>query len=356
MENLTPEDFRFCVAPMMDWTDRHDRYFLRLISKKARLYTEMITADAIIHGDKDRLLRFHAAEHPLALQLGGSDPEKLAIAARVGLDYGYDEINLNVGCPSDRVQSGRFGACLMEEPDLVAACIAAMREAVSDALPVTVKCRIGVDDQEPEKALFELVEKTKQAGCRVFIVHARKAWLQGLSPKQNRDIPPLDYELVYRLKQQHPDLLIVINGGIDTLAAAQSHLDHVDGVMLGRAAYKTPYILSEVDQLFYGATHAAVAREDIVSQLIPYAQDLLADGTPLHALTRHLMGLYQAQPGGRIWRRHLSENAPKNKAGIEVLHEGLDIMRDIKARAQAPNTYAAESSSFGLAPDRKTKI
>ena len=356
MGNLKPEDFRFCVAPMMDWTDRHDRYFLRLISKKARLYTEMITADAILHGDKNRLLRFHDAEHPLALQLGGSDPEKLAIAARAGLDFGYDEINLNVGCPSDRVQSGRFGACLMEEPDLVAACIAAMREAVSDALPITVKCRIGVDDQDPEIALFDFVEKTKQVGCGVFIVHARKAWLQGLSPKQNRDIPPLDYELVYRLKQSHPDLLIVINGGIDTLDAAHMHLDHVDGVMMGRSAYKTPYILSEVDQRFYGSLEAAVTREDIVSQLIPYAQDLLADSIPLHALTRHLMGLYQAQPGGRLWRRHLSENAPKTDATIDVLKEGLALMHDMKTRAQEQNTFAAEAQSFRLAKERKTKI
>lgn len=324
MSSIDPSDFRFCVAPMMDWTDRHDRFFLRQISRKARLYTEMVTADAVLHGDRIRLLGFHEEEHPLALQLGGSDPDKLAMAAEIAQGFGYDEINLNVGCPSDRVQSGRFGACLMQEPDLVAACVASMRATVS--LPVTVKCRIGVDDQDPEKALFELVEKSATAGCGVFIIHARKAWLQGLSPKQNRDIPPLDYELVYRLKEIHPELVIVINGGIETLDQADAHLHMCDGVMLGRAAYKTPYLLADVDARFYGETAPAPSREQVLEKLLPYAESLVASGQPLHALTRHLMGLYQAQPGGRLWRRHLSEQAPKAGADTSVLRAAMDEM------------------------------
>lgn len=322
--SLTAPDIRFSVAPMMDWTDRHDRFFLRLLSRRARLYTEMVTANAIRFGERAKLLDFNAEEHPLALQLGGSEPDALAEAAKIGEDWGYDEINLNVGCPSDRVQSGSFGACLMQEPDLVADCMAAMRDAVT--IPVTVKSRIGVDAQDPEEALFTLVEKCKSAGVAHFIVHARKAWLEGLSPKENRDIPPLDYELVYRLKGANPELLISINGGIETLEESTAHLERVDGVMLGRAAYKNPYLLAGVDGALFGDTTPPPSREEIVDKLIPYAERLVAQGTPLHALTRHVMGLYQGQAGGRLWRRHLSENAPKRGDDPRVLQEALDVV------------------------------
>ena len=322
--SLTAPDIRFSVAPMMDWTDRHDRFFLRLLSRRARLYTEMVTANAIRFGERAKLLDFNAEEHPLALQLGGSEPDALAEAAKIGEDWGYDEINLNVGCPSDRVQSGSFGACLMQEPDLVADCMAAMRDAVT--IPVTVKSRIGVDDQDPEDALFMLVEKCKSAGVTHFIVHARKAWLEGLSPKENRDIPPLDYDLVYRLKAANPELLISINGGIETLEESTAHLERVDGVMLGRAAYKNPYLLAGVDGALFGDTTPPPSREEIVDKLIPYAERLVAQGTPLHALTRHVMGLYQGQAGGRLWRRHLSENAPKRGDDPGVLQEALDVV------------------------------
>lgn len=306
---------------MMDWTDRHDRFFLRLISRHARLYTEMVTSDAIRHGDRARLLDFNAEEHPLALQLGGSDPQGLAEAAKIGADWGYDEINLNVGCPSDRVQSGQFGACLMKTPKLVAECVAAMSAVVD--IPVTVKCRIGVDDQEPRDALPDLVAHCAAAGVRYFIVHARMAWLEGLSPKQNRDVPPLDYPLVYELKKAHPELTVIINGGIEDLTQVDAHLNHVDGVMLGRAAYKTPYLLSTVDRKYFDDSRVALTRHEIVEQLIPYAENLVAHGVPLHALTRHLMGLYQGQPGGRQWRRYLSENAPGNESSANVLREAL---------------------------------
>ncbi len=325
----------------MDWTDRHDRFFLRLVTKRARLYTEMLTADAILHGDKAQLLRFNNEEHPLALQLGGSDALKLAKAAQIGLRYGYDEINFNVGCPSARVQSGRFGACLMQVPNLVAECVDAMKQVVD--VPVTVKCRIGVNDQNPEQALFELVESAAHSGCAVFIVHARKAWLEGLSPKENRDLPPLDYELVYKLKRAYPQLTIVINGGIETLSQAETHLTHCDGVMLGRAAYKTPYILAQVDTRFYGETAPPHSREAIVEKLIPYAEKLLATNVPLHALTRHLMGLYHAQPGGRLWRRYLSENAPRACASINVLKDGLAMMGEIQAKVK-PQAMISKAS------------
>ena len=322
---------QFCVAPMMDWTDRHDRFFLRLITRHARLYTEMVTADAIRFGDRVRLLDFDAAEHPLALQLGGSDPVTLAEAAKIGEDWGYDEINLNVGCPSDRVQSGAFGACLMREPDLVAECMAAMREAVN--IPVTVKCRIGVDDQDPETALPQLVTSCREAGVEVFIIHARKAWLEGLSPKENREIPLLDYPLVYRLKQQFPDISIIINGGIETLDQTQTHLAQVDGVMVGRAAYKTPYFMADIDRLIFGAGEAPLSRDEIVERLIPYAEKLVAQNIPLHALTRHLMGLYQGCPGGRLWRRYLSENAVGANVPATVLQGALDVVRTQRERA-----------------------
>jgi tRNA-dihydrouridine synthase A len=331
--SLSADTIKFSVAPMMDWTDRHDRFFLRLISRRARLYTEMVTANAIRFGDRAKLLDFKAEEHPLALQLGGSEAEALAEAAKIGEDWGYDEINLNVGCPSDRVQSGQFGACLMQTPGLVADCMAAMKNSVQ--IPVTVKCRIGVDDQDPNEALFTLVEKCKSAGVTHFIVHARKAWLEGLSPKENRDIPPLDYALVYQLKAAHPDLLISINGGIETLPEAQQHMAHVDGVMLGRAAYKNPYLLSTVDADFYGETQAPASREEIVHQLLPYAQELVAKGTRLPALTRHLMGLFQGQAGGRLWRRHLSENAPQRGHDPSVLTEALALVQEQQARKSA---------------------
>ena len=317
------QDDLISVAPMMAWTDRHDRFFLRKISKHVRLYTEMVTADAIRFGPRARLLDFDTSEHPLALQLGGSEPRALAEAAQIGEAWGYDEINLNVGCPSDRVQSGKFGAVLMLEPELVARCMSAMIERVK--IDVTVKCRIGVDDQDPEQSLFELVRQCREAGVSRFIVHARKAWLQGLSPKENRERPPLDYDIVYRLKAQYPDLVVIINGGVETLDEAAEHLKFVDGVMLGRAAYKTPYILADVDQRFHGEKEAPLSREDILEALIPYAEKLIAQGVPLHALTRHILGLYQGRPGGKLWRRFLSENI--RGANINVLKEALAMMR-----------------------------
>ena len=310
---------------MMDWTDRHDRYFLRLISRHALLYTEMVTTGAVLHGDRDRLLGFEPEQHPVALQLGGSVAVDLAEAARIGEGYGYDEINLNVGCPSDRVQSGRFGACLMAEPDLVAEGVGAMRQAVS--IPVTVKCRIGIDDQDEDEALESFVTTIRDAGCETFIVHARKAWLEGLSPKQNRDIPPLNYGRVHRLKQAHPELTIVINGGIATLDEAEEHLAHVDGVMLGRAAYQSPYILADVDRRFYGGADIQPSREAIVLRLIPYIESRLAAGARLNQITRHILGLYQGVPGAKQWRRHLSQNAHLEGAGPKVVLDALDLVR-----------------------------
>jgi tRNA-dihydrouridine synthase A len=319
-----PGAYRFCVAPMMEWSDRHCRVFHRLLSRRARLYTEMVTAAAILHGDRERLLGFDRSEHPLALQLGGSDPARLAEAAAIGEGFGYDEINLNVGCPSDRVQGGNFGACLMATPALVADCVAAMRARVR--VPVTVKCRIGIDDQDSEADFERFVTTVAAAGCTVFIVHARKAWLQGLSPKENRDIPPLDYPRVYRLKQAHPDLTIVINGGIVSLAEAEAHLAHVDGVMLGRAAYQTPYVLADVDQRLFGDARTPVSRADVLERLVPYVEAALADGVRLHSITRHILGLYHGVPRGRQFRRHLSERAPRPGAGVDVLREALAIV------------------------------
>ncbi|PCJ69130.1 MAG: tRNA dihydrouridine(20/20a) synthase DusA [Rhodobiaceae bacterium] len=313
------ETHRFSVAPMMDWTDRHDRFFLRLISARALLYTEMVTAPAIIHGDRDYLLGFDAEEHPVALQLGGSNAAELCEAARIAEGFGYDEINLNVGCPSDRVQSGRFGACLMKEPDLVAECVAAMREAV--ALPVTVKCRIGVDDQDPREALPNLIEKSRAAGCHTFIVHARKAWLEGLSPKENRTVPPLDYDLVYEMKRTYPDLEICLNGGVSSIDETEQHLTQVDGVMMGRMAYERPYVLADVDQRIFGSTAPVRTRHEIVEAFLPYLSRRLAEGVPLNAMTRHILGIFQGLPGARAWRRHLSENAHKPGADVQVVIE-----------------------------------
>jgi tRNA-dihydrouridine synthase A len=310
---------RFCIAPMMEWTDRHCRVLHRLLTRHARLYTEMVTADAVTHGDRDRLIGFSPVEHPVALQLGGSEPAKLAAAARIGEEFGYDEINLNVGCPSDRVQSGRFGACLMREPALVADCVAAMRGAVR--IPVTVKCRIGVDDQDPADALQALIDACAGAGVRTFAVHARKAWLQGLSPKENREVPPLDYDIVYRLKAARPGLTIVVNGGITSLDEAETHLGHVDGVMLGRAAYHAPAILAEVDARFLGG--ARVDIDDAVDAYLDYVGARLKEGVPLNAMTKHMLGLFHGQPGARAFRRHLSENATRPGANVQTLRDAL---------------------------------
>ena len=319
------QDYGFSVAPMMEWTDRHCRFFHRQLSRRALLYTEMVTSAAIMHGKRDRLLGFDPAEHPVALQLGGSDPRELAQAARIGADFGYDEINLNVGCPSDRVQAGRFGACLMAEPQLVAECVAAMRAAVR--LPVTVKCRIGIDDQDSEAGLSRFVDTVAAAGCSTFIVHARKAWLHGLSPRENRDIPPLDYDRVRRLKASRPDLTIVLNGGITTLAEAKTHLRHVDGVMLGRAAYQNPSILLGVDQALFGEPARSTHPAAILSRMAPYIERELARGGRLSSITRHMVGLVQGVPGARSFRRHLTESAIRPGAGLEILFEALRFLR-----------------------------
>jgi tRNA-dihydrouridine synthase A len=324
---------RFCVAPMMDWTDRHDRYFLRLISARARLYTEMITTGALIHGDRDRFLRFDAAEHPVALQLGGSEPDALARCAEFGAAAGYDEINLNCGCPSDRVQEANFGACLMEVPRYVAAGVAAMRAATH--LPVTVKCRIGIDDSEEYPFLKTFIETVAAAGCDTFIVHARKAWLSGLSPKENREIPPLQYATVYRLKREFPQLRIVINGGIKTLEACVEHLRHVDGVMLGREAYENPFLLAQADHLLFGDAAVALTREQVVRRLLPYVARELAAGTPLAHMTRHILGLYRGQAGGRAFRRVLSQQAHLPGAGIGVLEAALAEVESLPLEAVA---------------------
>ena len=306
---------------MMDWTDRHCRVFHRHLSLGALLYTEMLTTGAVIHGDRARLLRYDASEHPVALQLGGSDPRDLALAARIGEEFGYDEINLNVGCPSDRVKDGRFGACLMAEPELVASCVAAMKRAVR--VPVTVKCRIGIDDQDPEVSLDRLARGVVAAGSDALIVHARKAWLNGLSPKDNRDIPPLDYDRVYRLKRAMPEVPIIINGGIPGIDEAKAHLAHVDGVMLGRAAYQEPWRLLAVDPVLFGAVAPHATMQDALEAMIPYIEDQLARGTRLHAITRHFVGAFHAVPGARAFRRHLAEHGVGPGAGVDVLRDAI---------------------------------
>jgi tRNA-dihydrouridine synthase A len=321
---LKPDSHRFCVAPMMEWTDRHCRYFLRLISARAFLYTEMVTAEAVLYGERECVLGFDAAEHPVGLQLGGSDPAKLAEAALIGESFGYDEINLNIGCPSDRVQSGRFGACLMAEPALVADCVKAMADAVS--VPVTVKCRIGIDDQDAEESLDRFIDTVADAGCSSFIVHARKAWLDGLSPKENRDVPPLDHDRVHRLKARRGDLTIIINGGIASLAEAEPHLAHLDGVMLGRASYADPYLLAEVDRRLYGAEGLPPSRADVLDRFMSYVERELARGVRLNAMTRHILGLFHGQPRARAFRRHIAENAHLDGAGIAVLAQARDIV------------------------------
>jgi len=311
---------------MMDWTDRHCRVFHSLMSRRARLYTEMLTTGAILHGDRNRLLGFDASEHPVALQLGCSAPADLATAARIGEDFGYDEINLNVGCPSDRVKDGRFGACLMAEPMLVADCVKAMKRAVS--IPVTVKCRIGIDNQDPEFALDELARGVMDAGADALIVHARKAWLNGLSPKENRDIPPLDYQRVYRLKAARPDVAIIINGGIGSFAEAKQHLGFVDGVMLGRAAYQEPWRLLAADPELFGEPAPHATMKDVFAAMLPYIEAELARGTRLHSITRHFVGAFHGLPGARAFRRHLAENAVKSGAGIGALRDAIALAED----------------------------
>jgi tRNA-dihydrouridine synthase A len=321
----------FAVAPMMDWTDRHCRVLHRLLTKRARLYTEMITADAVLHGDHQRLLGFSNIEHPLALQLGGADPAKLAEAARIASEWGYDEINLNAGCPSGRVQSGCFGAVLMRTPELAHQCVAAMRATAS--VPVTVKCRIAVDEQNPEEALPAFVDACAAAGITTFAVHARKAWLSGLSPAKNREIPPLDYARVYAIKRARPELIIVINGGIASLDDAEMHLNHVDGVMLGRAAYQNPAILADVDSRLFG--QGIVDITDTVRQYADYIGVQLADGVPLNAMTKHMLGLFQGRRGARLFRRHLSENAIRKGAGLSVLFDALAFVEQPVSAAAA---------------------
>lgn len=326
---------KLSIAPMMDWTDRHCRAFHRALSSRALLYTEMVTAPAVVHGDRDRLLGFDAVEHPVALQLGGSDPAQLAEAARIGATYGYDEINLNVGCPSDRVQSGKFGACLMREPELVADCMAAIIEAVD--IPATVKCRIGVDDQDPATSLFATVDASAAAGVDTFIVHARKAWLKGLSPKENRDVPPLDYPLVRRLKRERPHLSISINGGIGSLDEAEAHLDdadgvQLDGVMLGRAAYHEPALLGQADRRIFGDAVEDVDAYGAIERYRPYLVARLAEGVALPAMARHMLGLMHGRPGARAFRRILTVESIAPNAGIEVVDRAVDAVREAEVR------------------------
>jgi tRNA-dihydrouridine synthase A len=316
---------QFCIAPMMDWTDRHCRFFHRLLTRRARMYTEMITTGAVLHGNCARLLAYDASEHPVALQLGGCEPEKLAACAGIAADFGYDEVNLNVGCPSDRVQEGRFGACLMAEPALVADCVAAMKARVK--IPVTVKCRLGIDEQDPEAALEAIAQAVQQLGVDALIVHARKAWLSGLSPRENRDVPPLDYERVYRLKADRPDLMVIINGGIADLAQAQKHLAHVNGVMVGRAAYQQPWRLLSVDPVLFSIPASFDSTLAAAEALIPYIQRERALGTPLHAITRHVLGLFGGVPGARAFRRHLAIEGVKRDAGVATFRAALAHIR-----------------------------
>jgi tRNA-dihydrouridine synthase A len=333
------QSHRFAVAPMMDWTDRHCRVFHRLMTRRALLYTEMLTTGAIIHGDRQRLLGYDASEHPVALQLGGSDPQALAEAAKIGADFGYDEININVGCPSDRVKDGRFGACLMAEPELVAEGVAAMKRAVS--VPVTVKCRIGIDDQDPELALDALARAVVEAGADALIVHARKAWLNGLSPKENRNIPPLDYDRVYRLKAAMPDVPVIINGGIPSVAEAVAHLAHVDGAMLGRAAYQEPWRLLAVDPEIFGEPAPHANMKDVFEAMMPYMSDQLALGVRLHSMTRHFVGAFHGVRGARAFRRYLAENGTRHGAGIEVLREAIALVE-----TEVEESVAAEASGI----------
>jgi tRNA-dihydrouridine synthase A len=319
MPQLPEDSHRFCIAPMLDWTDRHARFFLRLFSKQVRLYTEMVTANAINFGDSARFLQFNDEEHPVALQLGGSDPDALIKACHTASPYGYDEINLNVGCPSDRVQSGRFGACLMLNPVLVADCYQAM--VCASTVPISIKCRIGVDDQDSEAFLHTFIQTLYDAGCRIFIIHARKAWLKGLSPKQNREIPPLHYDRVYRIKTQFPDAKIIINGGINTLTETTEHLAHCDGVMMGREAYHNPYILANIDQELFNIPTPIISREDILRKMVIYIEQECQKGVKLNHITRHMLGLYHGMPGARQFRRQLSGR--DIQAGIREIRKAL---------------------------------
>jgi tRNA-dihydrouridine synthase A len=318
--------WRFCIAPMMEWTDRHCRFFHRLLTRRTLIYTEMVTTNAVLYGDRDRLIGFDPTEHPVALQLGGSDPAALARCARIGAEFGYDEINLNVGCPSERVQEGRFGACLMAEPMLVGDCVAAMKAAVP--IPVTVKCRIGIDEQDPELALESLAASVEAAGVDALIVHARKAWLKGLSPRENRELPPLDYERVFRLKATHRNLPVVLNGGVATVEAARGYLTRVDGVMMGRAAYQEPWRLLTVDQLLFGERAPFPSARAAAEALLFYIEREMMCGIGLHAITRHLLGLFQGVPGARAFRRHLATEAVKPGACASVLTEALALVVD----------------------------
>jgi tRNA-dihydrouridine synthase A len=320
----------FAVAPMMDWTDRHCRFFHRQISRHAQLYTEMVTANAVVFGDREKLLGFDSAEQPVILQLGGSDPARLAEAAKIGADYGYAEINLNVGCPSDRVQEGRFGACLMAEPQLVAECVATMKNVVN--IPVTVKCRIGIDDQDEEQGLQTFVEDVAKAGCETFVVHARKAWLKGLSPKENREIPPLNYDRVHRLKKSFPKLTILLNGGLENFDMIQDNIGELDGVMLGRAAYHMPWVMAEVDEKIYGTKNPCATRRDVVMEMLPYIEQQLAEGLFLHRITRHMLGLYHSQPGGRMWRQIISTESCKPGADVKVILRALEVVEEQAAK------------------------
>jgi len=319
---------RFAIAPMMEWTDRHCRFFHRLLTRRALIYTEMLTTGAVLRGDRTRLLGYDECEHPVALQLGGSEAKALAQSARIGEEFGYDEINFNVGCPSNRVQEGRFGACLMVEPALVADCVAAMKATVK--IPVTVKCRLGVDEQDPDQALFSFADAVKAAGAEALIVHARKAWLKGLSPRENREVPPLDYAIVHRLKAAHPDFDIVLNGGITSLEQAQAQLVHVDGVMMGRAAYQEPWRLLAVDPLLYGEPAPYASPKEAALALIPYIERELANGMRLHAITRHMLGLFRAVPGARAFRRHLATEAVKPAASASVMADALALVLDLQ--------------------------
>ncbi len=317
---------RFTVAPMMDWTDKHCRYFHRLLSKEAVLYTEMVTTGALIHAEADRFLRYNKEEQPVALQLGGSNAAELAQCSKMAEDYGYNEVNLNVGCPSDRVQNNMIGACLMEHPQRVSDCLEQMQAAVD--IPVTIKHRLGIDDMDSYDELKEFVDVVRQSGCKVFIIHARKAILQGLSPKENRDVPPLKYDWVYRIKQEYPELEVHINGGIKTIEQCHTHLQHVDGVMLGREAYQNPYLLAEVDQAFYGSTAPIIGRKEAALAMIPYIEGQLEQGVSLNHIVRHMLGLFHAQRGGKQFRRFISENAHKPGASIEVLLAALERVPD----------------------------
>jgi tRNA-dihydrouridine synthase A len=330
---------------MMDWSDRHCRFFHRQLTRSALLYTEMVTARAVKHGNRQKLLSFDEREQPVALQLGGSEPAILAEAAQIGQQWGYREINLNVGCPSDRVQGGHFGACLMAEPRLVADCIAAMRSEVR--IPVTVKCRIGIDDQDEDADFQNFVETVAETGCSTFIVHARKAWLQGLSPKENREVPPLNYARVHRLKQSRPDLTLILNGGLETVSHGLQHLGELDGMMLGRAAYHTPWGLTEADPLFTNCPAPVADRNEAVEAMIDYAPRYLSIGLPLHRITRHMLGLYHGQPSGRIWRQILSTQACRRGAGVEVLRMALDVMKDAQGRAAVRDQELLQTPAMG---------